>query len=111
MSDETKQAQKTMYKEIEQDENVARGCVKVIEIIAYDPVGKKKNEDGKEIIVEKSRGPFFCQDSEDAVVFAENNPNARTESFTIQLMKSTAIRYLNDPENMRQFVRKGVKNG
>lgn len=109
MSENEMAVKKTMYKEIEQDENVARGCVKVIEIIPYDPVGKRKNEDGKDEIVEMGRQPYFCQDSEDALVFAENNPNARTESFTIQLMKSTAIRYLNDPENMKQFTKKAVK--
>ena len=107
MAEEMKQ--KTMYKEIEQDEYVARGHVKVIEIIAYDAVGKKKNEDGKEIIVERGRAPYFCQDQEDELVFAENNPNARTEKFTVQLLKSTAIKYLNDPENVKQFIKKAVK--
>lgn len=109
MSEEV--VKKTMYKEIEQDENVARGCVKVIEIIAYDPVGKKRNEDDtKDVIVEKGRAPYYCQDPEDELVFAENNPNARTEKFNVQLLKSTAIRYLNDPENMKQFTKKAVKN-
>jgi hypothetical protein len=99
----------TMYKEVEQDEDVVRGYVKVVEIIAYDVVGKKKNEDGKEVIVEKGRQPYFCQDKEDAAVFAENNPGVRTETFTIQLLKSTAIKYLNGPENVKQFTKKGVK--
>ena len=99
----------TMYKELEQDENVAKGHIKVIEIIAYDVVGKKKNEDGKEIIVEKGRAPYFCQEQEDELVFAENNPGVRTEKFTVQLLKSTAIKYLNNPENMKQFAKKAVK--
>jgi hypothetical protein len=101
---------RTMYKEIEQDENVARGCVKVIEIIAYDPVGKKRNEDDtKDVIIERGRAPYFCQDAEDELIFAENNPDARTEKFNVQLLKSTAIKYLNAPENMRQFTRKAAK--
>jgi len=111
MSDVTqKAAPKTMYKEIEQDEDVVKGNIKVTEIIAYDIVGKKKDEEGKEKPVEKSRGPFFCQDKEDLVVFNANNSNSRIETFTIQLLKSTAIKYLNAPENMKQFVRKEADN-
>jgi len=110
MSEEKKEVIKTtMFKEVEQDEDVARGHVKVTELIAYDAVGKKTDEDGREKIIEKSRGPFFCQDKEDELVFLENNPNARMETFTVQLLKSTAIHYLNSPENMKQFVRKSVK--
>lgn len=92
-----------MYEEMEQDENVAKGCVKVTEIIAYDVVGKKKDEDGKETIVEKGRRPYFCQTKEQENVFTENNPGIRTETFGVQLLKSTAIKKLNDPENMKQF--------
>lgn len=108
----------TMYQEIVQDENVARGHVEVIEIIAYDAtkeprrhipekdglVGEiRKDKDGNILYVEVSRGPYFCQDPEDAQIFAENNPNTRTESFTVQVRKSTAIKYLNAPDNMKQF--------
>ena len=103
----TTSAPKTMYREMEQDEEVPRGYVKVTEILAYDVVGKKKDEFGKEVIVEKGRGPYFCQDSEDAGVFKVNNPNARTETFTIQLLKSTAIKCLDDPENTKQFEKEG----
>lgn len=105
----------TMYREIEQDDNVARGHVEVIEIIAYDFV---RNEDvidelsgdptGRTRRVEKGRAPYFCQDPEDALIFAENNPDARTETFTIQVRKSTAIKYLDAPRNMKQFKKKGV---
>ncbi len=118
-SEETTKA--PMFKEIEQNENVARGHVEVIEIIAYDatkeprrhPLEKnetkgriKKDNDGNVLYVEIGRSPYFCQDPEDALVFAENNPGVRTESFTIQVRKSTAIEYLNAPRNMRQFERK-----
>ena len=108
----------TMYREIEQGDNVARGHVEVIEIIAYDfvrmedvidgldgkPTGAKKK-------VEKGRAPYFCQDPEDALVFAENNPDARTETFTVQVRKSTAIEYLNAPRNMKQFKKREVQHG
>ncbi len=108
----------TMYKDIEQDENVARGHVSIIEIIAYDAtkeprrwppdkdqdIGEiRKDKDGNILYVEISRGPYFCQDPEDALVFEENNPDTRTETFTVQVRKSTAIKYLDAPENMEQF--------
>ncbi len=110
----------TMYQEIEQGENVARGHVEVIEIIAYDPTKEprrhplekgetqgriKKDNDGATMYVESPRAPYFCQDPEDALTFAENNPDARTETFTIQIRKSTAIEYLDAPRNMKQFVK------
>lgn len=100
-----------MYEEIEQDENVARGCVKVKEIIAYDFVRMEKEIDeltgkptGKKRRIEKG-SPYFCQTREQEQAFKENNPGIRTEMFEIQLLKSTAIKYLNDPENIKQFTR------
>ncbi len=113
----------TMYREIEQNENVARGHVEVIEIIAYDatkeprrqPLEKgetqgaiKKDKDGNTMYVEVPREPYFCQDPEDALIFAENNPKARTETFTVQVRKSTAIQYLDAPRNMEQFNKREV---
>ncbi len=113
----------TMYREIEQSENVARGHVEVIEIIAYDatkeprrhPLDKgqtvgdiMKDKDGNMLYVEISRGPYFCQDPEDPLTFAENNPDTRTETFTVQVRKSTAIKYLDSPENMKQFEKREV---
>ncbi len=106
----------TMYEEIEVLENVARGHVMVTELIAYDfdrmvdvideltnqPTGKQKK-------LEKSRGPFFCQTKEQELVFKENNPKARVESFNVQLLKSTAIEKLNDAENMKAFVKREVE--
>ena len=116
----------TMYREIEQDDNVARGHVEVIEIIAYDAtkeprrripekdglVGEiMKDKDGSVLYVEKGRAPYFCQDPEDALIFAENNPDARTETFTVQVRKSTAIEYLDAPRNMKQFKKREVSHG
>ena len=107
-----------MYEEMEQGENVARGCVQVTEIIAYDAtkeprrhmpekeggVGEiMKDKDGNILYVEISRKPCFCQTSEDEAIYKANNPDARIETFGIQLLKSSAIKYLNDPENMKQF--------
>ncbi len=113
----------TMYREIEQNENIARGHVEVIEIIAYDatkeprrqPLEKgqtkgdiRKDKDGNILYVEISRGPYFCQDPEDTLTFAENNPDTRTETFTVQVRKSTAIKYIDAPENMKQFKKREV---
>ena len=102
----------TMYEEIEVIEDVARGHVKVVELIAYDVIGKRKDDDGrimvkdgKEVPLEKGRKPYFCQTKEQELIFKENNPDVRIESFNVQLLKSTAIKYLNDPENMKQFRR------
>ena len=105
---------KTMYREIEQDETVSKGYVRVTEVIAYDFVRKEKIKDeltGKPTDmtrdIEKSRGPYFCQDSEDLVIFKKNNKKARIETFGIQMLKSTAIKYMNSPENIAQFTSKG----
>ena len=123
-SEETTKAP-TMYREVEQNENIARGHVEVIEIIAYDPTKEprrhplekgettgriKKDKDGNTMYVENPRAPYFCQDPEDAQIFAENNPNARTETFTVQIRKSTAIEYLNSPRNMKQFKKMEVQH-
>ncbi len=101
-----------MYQEIEALEDVAKGHVLVKELIAYDfdkmveviddltgqPTGKMKK-------IEKSRKPCFCQTPEDEAIYKANNSDARIETFGIQLLKSTAIKYLNNPENMKQFIK------
>jgi hypothetical protein len=120
----------TLYEEVEQGDEVAKGHVAVKEIIAYDFVERKKviekdklgNEIGsKWVIIENGRKPYFCQTKEQELIFKENNPGVRevdsnkvviaasgvrTESFSIQLLKSTAIKYLNDPRNVKQFTKK-----
>lgn len=108
----------TMYREIEQAENVARGCVEIVEVIAYDTTKRaqrhlpdrnntkgviKKDKDGKTLYEEDGRKPYYCQDPSDVMIFKDNNPNARIETFTIQLRKKTAIEALNSPRNMKQF--------
>ena len=89
------------------------GCVAVTEIIAYDFVKMEKERDelsgdltGKEIKIEQSRGPYFCQTKEQERIFGENNPDARKESFGIQLLESTAKEFMNKPENVDQFKKK-----
>ena len=108
-----------MYEDIEAVEDVARGHVLVVELIVYEFDRMEEVIDdldgkatGKMRKVEKSRRPYFCQTKEQEVVFAENNPDGRIETFTVQLLKSTAIAKLNDPENMKQFrIREEVATG
>jgi len=110
-----------MYEEIEQGDNIAKGCVEVKEMIAYDFVRIDTNEVGKKTVIEKSRLPYFCQRSEQEKIFRENNPGVREEdskgviiaasgvrieSFTIQLLESTAREKIDNPENVKQFTRK-----
>ena len=87
-------------------ENVAIGCTKVTELIAYDVVGKETNDAGKVKIIERGRRPYFCKTAEEEIIFKQNNPDARIETFTIQLLKSTAKERLDDPENKKQFAPK-----
>ncbi len=102
----------TMFRDEEQDETVARGCVRVTEVIAYDFVRMENVKDeltGKPTDVkrkiEKGRRPYFYQDNEDFIVFHENNPKARLETFGVQMLKSIAKKRIDDPENMKQFRR------
>lgn len=109
-----------MYEEVEQGDDVARGCVLVKEIIVYEATKEPRryspdkaggigeirtDREGKTLYVEVPRGPYFCQPGEYEQIFAENNLTGRKETYTIQLLKATAIKYINDPENMKQFAR------
>jgi len=110
----TTPAPKTMYVDVpseERDENVARGCVRVTEIIAYDFVGHKKDDEGivltdakgRPIIIDKGRAPYFCQTKEQEFAFTSNNPDVRVETFTIQLQIPTARKLINAPRNVAAF--------
>jgi len=110
-----------MYEEIEQGENVARGYIEVKEMIAYDFVRIDTNEVGKKTVIEKPLREYYCQTSEHERIFRENYPGVREyderkviiaasgvriETFTIQLLESTAREYIDDPENVEQFTKK-----
>ena len=94
-----------MFVEIEQGDDVAKGHVKVIQLNVYEVVGMKENEYGEMIPDKVGRGSFFCQDPEDVNVFQKLNPKLETEQFTVQLLKSTAMKYIDNPENMKRFGR------
>ena len=110
----------TMYQDIEQGENVARGCASVIEVIPYDITKEPrrhppdrdrmegdimKDKNGNTLYVEIPRKPLFCQDPEDVTVFTESNPKVRVETFTIQIRKTTAKNYIDSEYNMKSFGR------
>ncbi len=46
---------------------------------------------------------YFCITPEEQQVFSENNPGVETETFKVELPVFIANRYLNDPENKKQF--------
>ena len=96
----------TMYQEVEQDEDVARGHIKVIEIIAYEKVGETQNDVGKKTDVMEGRGMYFCQFPEDVQKFESNHPKLKIEQFTVQVQKKTAINYINNPKNIEAFKEK-----
>jgi hypothetical protein len=73
--------------ELDAEQPTTRGHKRVIQIIA-----------GKEI--------YFCRTPEEQMIFSENNPGVETETFNIELLNSTAEKYLNDPENKKQFMKK-----
>ena len=62
-----------------------------------------KDKDGNILYEEKGRAPYFCQDHEDSMLFNEKNPEVRTETFTIQLRKTTAKKYIDSPRNIEAF--------
>ena len=114
----TTAAPKGMYREIEEIEDVAKGHIRVKELIAYDFDRMEEVIDeytgqstGRQRKVEKSRGPYFCQTAEQEITFKKNKTDARMESFNIQLLKSTGIEKINNPENMKQFIEKEVNDG
>lgn len=103
---EPKEEKKTFFKDIEQDEDVVRGHIKVIQLITYAVVGKKKNEFDEWVDQREGRGMYFCQTEEDKEYFVRKHPDLIIESFTIQLKQQAAMDYLNDLHNMDAF---GVK--
>lgn len=49
---------------------------------------------------------YFCSKPEEQEVFRKNYPNAKTESFEIEMQPHIAKRYMEDPENKKAFERK-----
>ena len=81
------------------ERTVAIGHVPVKQILTkptLDAVGQ----------IVKAGKTYFCETKEQELIFKENNPGVETESFNIELLKSTADKYLSDPQNRKQFTRK-----
>jgi hypothetical protein len=80
----------------------------LLEIIAKkggtqaEPVQEKK----KIIQINAQGKKYFCANQEEQRIFEENKPGVKTESFEVELPVFVADRYLNDPENKKQFVKK-----
>jgi hypothetical protein len=54
---------------------------------------------------------YFCTTRQEQEAFAANNPNVEMEIFNIELSAAAAKKYLNDPENKKQFtVPESVRN-
>ncbi len=79
----------------ERQENIGIGCVKITEIIAY-----RKGNDGQMI-----GQAYFCKTKEEECIFSENNLGVEIETFSIELLASTARKYLDNPENKKQFTK------
>lgn len=49
---------------------------------------------------------YLCSTAREEQIFSENNPGVETERFNLELTAEQADRYLNDPENKKQFIKK-----
>ena len=82
-----------------QERTVAKGHKPVKQIIVKPTLDAAGN-------VKVAGKSYFCETSEEQEIFKTNNPGVETESFDIEMLISTADKYLNDPENRKQFTRK-----
>ena len=81
------QTEETRARQREDEIGTRPGYVKITQVNAH----------GKE---------YFCIDAQEEIIFMENHPGAKTETFKIELPASVADKYLNDPENKKHFTRK-----
>lgn len=58
------------------------------------------------IQINMGKNRYFCKNSQEQEIFDENHPGAKTESFTIELPDYIAKKYLDNPDNKKQFERK-----
>ena len=56
-------------------------------------------KDGKE---------YFCETAQEQLIFEENYPGAKAESFNVELARETADKYLN--ESKKHFTKKEIAN-
>jgi len=88
---------------------------KVIQINTKPKLSKPNYNNKGELIakaeiIERGR-TYFCSTPQEQHIFTENNPGVETESFTVELPVISADKYLNDPENKKQFTeRELVRN-
>ena len=91
-----------------------KGKVELLEILAKQPAVPKVEEVQIKLVkvkqINANGKSYFCKTQQEQQVFAENNPGVKTESFDIELQEATAEKYLNDPENIKQFTKKEAVN-
>lgn len=83
--------------------------VQLLEIIAKQglKVSAEPTQTVKKVIQINAKGKrYFCETTQEQQVFSENNPGVKTETFSIELPVADADKYLNDPENKKQFTKK-----
>lgn len=81
--------------------------VQLLEIIAKKAAVETQptpQEEEKKVIQINANGKkYFCTTQQEQRIFEENNPNAKKETFEVQLPVFVADEYLNDPKNKEQF--------
>lgn len=63
----------------------------------------------KFIQINANHKTYLCSTAREQQIFSENNPGVEMESFNIELTAEQADRYLKDPENKKQFIKKVKK--
>lgn len=83
--------------------------VQLLEIIARkapEALPEPQPETKKIVQINAKGKKYFCETKQEQAIFAENNPGTKTETFDVELHVFAADKYLNDPENKKQFIRK-----
>ena len=100
----------TKYEEINERINGLANRVELLEIIAKSQPAtqpESRPESMKKVIQINARGKtYFCATNQEQQIFTQNNPGVETETFNIELTSDVADRYLNDPENKKQFTKR-----
>lgn len=85
--------------------------VELLEIIAKKEAPETQIEETqsqvKKVIQINAKGKkYFCTTPLEQQIFSENNPGVKTETYTLELPVFIVDKYLNDPENKKQFTKK-----
>ena len=110
MTEEVTIPKMTKYEEINERIKGLVNRVELLEIVAKaqsQSVPQSESTSIKKVIQINAKGKtYFCTTSQEQQIFTENNPGVETETFNIELPPTVADRYLNNPENKKQFTKK-----